>query len=212
MANDKKTEKEILASNLTFYRKNAKLTQLDLAEKFNYSDKAISKWERGESAPDVFVLKALAEFYGITLNDFFKEKPKQPKHYRNHIKHIIITALSIAIVWLVATIIYVFLVLGSISYAWFAYIAAIPVSFILCIVFSALWGNKLLTFFAVSLLCWTTTLLIYLPCELLTEWSHMYLLWCIPIPLQVMAVLWYLLKMSYIFKKRSKKEDKELQE
>ena len=61
--------KQIIAKNLTKYRKINNLTQLDLAEKLSYSDKAISKWERGESLPDVYTLSILAEFYGITLND-----------------------------------------------------------------------------------------------------------------------------------------------
>ena len=47
--------KQIVADNLVFYRKNANMTQLELAEKLNYSDKAISKWERGETLPDTFV-------------------------------------------------------------------------------------------------------------------------------------------------------------
>ena len=48
--------KKIVTENLIYYRKINKLTQLQLAEKLNYSDKAISKWERGESLPDLYIL------------------------------------------------------------------------------------------------------------------------------------------------------------
>ena len=50
-----KNQQELLAKNLAYYRKASGLTQLELAEKFNYSDKSVSKWERGEGFPDVFV-------------------------------------------------------------------------------------------------------------------------------------------------------------
>ena len=57
--------REIIAENITALRKSARLTQAELAEKLNYSDKAISKWERGDSVPDVLVLAELAELYGV---------------------------------------------------------------------------------------------------------------------------------------------------
>ena len=59
---------KIIANNLVKSRKNAKLTQLELAEKLMYSDKNVSKWERGDSVPDVVILKQLADIYGITVN------------------------------------------------------------------------------------------------------------------------------------------------
>ena len=76
MENENK-QQELLAKNLVYYRKASGLTQLELAEKFNYSDKSISKWERGEGFPDVFVLKSLADFYGITVDDFYLEEHKK---------------------------------------------------------------------------------------------------------------------------------------
>ena len=57
-----------VAKNLSSLRKARGITQGELAEKFNYSDKAISKWERGESLPDLNVLQELADFYGVTLD------------------------------------------------------------------------------------------------------------------------------------------------
>ena len=69
-------QQDLLAKNLAYYRKASGLTQLELAEKFNYSDKSVSKWERGEGFPDVFVLKSLADFYGITIDDFYSEEHK----------------------------------------------------------------------------------------------------------------------------------------
>ena len=79
MENDINNQQELLAKNLAYYRKASGLTQLELAEKFNYSDKSVSKWERGESVPDVFTLKELANFFNITIEDFFSNKPVTQK-------------------------------------------------------------------------------------------------------------------------------------
>ena len=62
-------EKRQIAQNLAYLRTNSGMTQAELAERMHYSDKAISKWERGESVPDVFVLKQLADLFGVTVDD-----------------------------------------------------------------------------------------------------------------------------------------------
>ena len=67
-----------IGANIAAYRKQAGLTQAGLAEKLNYSDKAVSKWERGESVPDVLTLVVLAEQFGITVNDLLKDPNELP--------------------------------------------------------------------------------------------------------------------------------------
>ena len=66
---DELTLRKVIAENLVYYRREKGLTQAALAETLNYSDKSVSKWERGEGVPDITVLYRLAEFYGITVND-----------------------------------------------------------------------------------------------------------------------------------------------
>ena len=61
-------QKDIIAANLTGYRKKAGLSQLELAKKLNYSNKNISKWENGETTPNIFTLKQIADLYGITVD------------------------------------------------------------------------------------------------------------------------------------------------
>ena len=70
--------KRLVADNITMYRKANGLTQIQLAEKLNYSDKAVSKWERGESLPDLYILMQIVDMFGITLNDLVT-KQEQPK-------------------------------------------------------------------------------------------------------------------------------------
>ena len=67
------TVKMIVAKNLIELRKRKNFTQGELAEMLNYSDKTISKWENGDSLPDISVLASLAEIYGITLDDLIHE-------------------------------------------------------------------------------------------------------------------------------------------
>lgn len=65
--------KEIISKNITNLRKAEKLTQFEFANKLNYSDKAISKWERGESVPDVITLKQIADFFNVTVDYILTE-------------------------------------------------------------------------------------------------------------------------------------------
>jgi len=61
-------ERETIAKNLVKLREANRLTQAELAEQLNYTDKAISKWERGESLPDVLTLKKVATILGSDVN------------------------------------------------------------------------------------------------------------------------------------------------
>lgn len=196
--------KEAIAQNIVNYRKRAKLTQVELAEKLNYSDKAISKWERGEAIPDIVVLKEIADLFGITVDDLLK-KPKQsslkkrfqiPQILKN--KRVLITAFSFILVWLVAITIFVFFTIfaKNVYPIWLVFIYALPVSFIVLVVFCAIWWNYIFTFIAVSGLIWTVCLAIYLTFTSPKLW----LIFLIAIPLQVLAVLWFL-----VWKKMFKK-------
>lgn len=190
---------EIVANNLIYYRKAYGYTQIQLAEKFNYSDKTISKWERGESFPDIFVLKTLADFYGITINDFFREKPK--KYYPPVTKkRLLIVLLSVGLVWLVASIIYAFLMIfsnGQLSDSWLVFIFATIPTFIICLVFANLYKQRFWSFISVSGLMWCAATSIYIPWVMYAQSTYLFLIFIIVVPLQVLAFLWFLLKWSF---------------
>ena len=65
--------KENIAANISALRKNSGMSQAELAEKLHYSDKATSKWERGESTPDVDSLNEIAIIFGVSVEYLFKE-------------------------------------------------------------------------------------------------------------------------------------------
>ena len=85
--------REIIGENLTELRKQKGYTQISLAEKLNYSDKAISKWENGSSLPPIDILLELANLYGVTLDYLVKDSSQKDKKLlkndnvkrRNHI-------------------------------------------------------------------------------------------------------------------------------
>lgn len=184
--------KKVIAENLINLRKEAKLTQTDLAEKLNYSDKAISKWEQGESLPGIDVFVLLAEIYDVNLDYFVQKNPartekKENKEKKNEPKKRVISLLAVSVVWILATIVFVYVdMLFSIK-AWTVYIWALPISSIIGIVFNSIWGHhKRRTLIYVSCLVWTLLLSVYL--QLLSY--NFWVLFILGIPLQISIILW----------------------
>lgn len=199
---------KIIAENLTLYRKNANLTQLEVAEKLNYSDKSVSKWEQGNGVPDVFVLQQLAELYGVTVNDFLcthEERPVLPKR-KDNINRWIIMLLASGLCWLVAVVVYVFLGLFKVSsaYTWLAFIFAVPAMFIVLVVFACVWKFYILRIVSASAIVWSALLAIYLVLRLFIR-EGAYLVFFIGIPLQILIVFWFGLR-HRVRKKQGKKE------
>lgn len=193
---------QIVSKNLALYRKLNGLTQLDLAEKLNYSDKAISKWERGESLPDIYVLYNICEIYGITIDDLLSEKVKPTKSKKIG-RRFFIPLLSCCLVWLVATVLFVLIksIFPFYHRSWLSFIVAIPVTFIVLTVFTSIYRSYIGQFISISALVWTTILSLHL---CLTEFfSQISLYYFIGIPLQVGVLLWYGLKW-YNLKKSNK--------
>ncbi len=132
--------KSTVAKRIAYYRKLEGITQSELAELLNYSDKSVSKWERGEGLPDAYVLSKIAEHFGVTLNDLTSEK--EPKISGKFVKRReFVPYLSVGLVWLVAAVVFFVLVIlpFDIHREWLAFIYAIPASFIVATVFACLW-------------------------------------------------------------------------
>ena len=197
MENENK-QQELLAKNLVYYRKASGLTQLELAEKFNYSDKSISKWERGEGFPDVFVLKSLADFYGINVDDFYSEEHKKiaVKHSQRR-KQIYIRLLSIGIGILVTFLAFFLLsVFLKDNYAfkpWLVFIYGLLVISIIWLVWEFIYHKRFVRMFATSAVIWTAALSIYLTFFVVMN-LNLYLIFVVAIPLQVLEVLWFLFR------------------
>ena len=183
--------KKNLSKKLLELRHQKKLTQLELAQKLNYSDKSISKWENGDAVPDVAVLKQIANFYEVTVDYLISDDSEllleqQPANVSNNKNKIIITLLATSIVWIVATIIYVQLKIWAGINFWIIYIWALPVSFIVLVVFTAIWRKKKFSITLTSLLVWTFLLSIYLQFLKYNIW----VVFLIGAPMQIAIILW----------------------
>lgn len=192
---EKKSQEQIIAENLIYYRKAAGLTQLEIAEKFNYSDKSISKWERAEGLPDILVLKSLADFYGIRVDDFFKEeKAKLPMSKKA--KHWFIVGLSEGLLWLVFGVVYVICVLSapSLFHWWLIFIYGSMGSFILSVVWASIYHKRFWQMITTSGIIWTAIASVFLTALMTTNIPNLWLLFTIGIPLQILAILWYFLR------------------
>ena len=198
---DDEVVRNVVAGNLVKYRKANNLTQMELSEKLQYSDKNISKWERGDSLPDIVILNKLASLYGITVNDFLSEsdadvkkgsKVKVKSRYLDK-KQVLIMSLSVGIVWLVITILFGVFHLFYVEEAWpmwQLFIIAIPLSFVVVLVFSSLWCTNLMNCIVVTLLIWSVALAF----DICIPLPNTFFIYIIAIPVQILDFLWFTLR------------------
>ncbi len=182
--------------NVTRLRKMENMTQLELAEKLNYSDKAVSKWEQGYSLPDVRVLVQIADLFGVTVDDLIREHSEGqqvvPKTTKNRNRFITLIC-SVGLAWLVAVVVYVLLgIFGShLSFKWLPFVFAVPVSSIIILVFSCIWHWKWVRIVSISVLIWTVITCVYLVALAAGAGKNIWLLFLIGIPLQILALFYF---------------------
>ena len=137
--------KQIIASNITKLRKEKKLTQIEFAQKLNYSDKAISKWERAESIPDIIVLKQISDIFGISIDYLIKEHSENEKlivvknKRTPKINKLSLTLLATCPIWTIATIIFTFISIFTNKYVWFVFFISVPLTVLLFLIFNSIW-------------------------------------------------------------------------
>ncbi|HEY8389952.1 MAG TPA: helix-turn-helix transcriptional regulator [Clostridia bacterium] len=189
-----KPVKQIIAQNLSELRKQNKLTQLELAERLNYSDKAISRWERGDTLPDIDVLCQLADMYGVSFEYLITEGSMHDKSRmmtkKERSNKLTITLLAISLVWFLATIIFVYSNLFFSYIFWQVFVWAIPTSLIVAIIFNSIWGKRKNTFIFISCMVWTALGSLYIQLIQYNIW----LVFILGVPVQIAIVLWSNLK------------------
>lgn len=187
---------QIVANNIVELRKEAKLTQVELAEKLNYTDKAVSKWERGESIPELLTLKKIAEIFGVTIDYLTSEKPRDEKKEFVLPKiivfnRILITAIVTSFVFIIATIIFVYgyLYLGLVDF-WTSFVWAVPFSTLILIFFNWQWGKRKYYFWIFTVLLWTLITAVFIQTITYETW----MLYIIGVPIQITLILFSFLK------------------
>ena len=199
--------KQILAKNITALRQASRMTQLELAEKLNYSDKAISKWERGESAPDVLTLVVLAEQFEISVNDLLVDPnalPGNPGNLEKAMTQVsekalkrkanknVILALSSTLVWFVA--LFIFVVLSSFEltdpYSWLIFVYAVPINAIVLLSLRSAWHDFRWNKALITIISWSGLVSLYVSLIVFAK-VNIWRMFLLGIPGQIAIWLWF---------------------
>lgn len=189
--------KKTVARNIIKLRTHHSLTQAQLGEMLNYSDKSISKWERGESLPDAYVLKQMAGIFNVSVDYLLAEHPEGEKiamHNPRLYSRSMITTISFIGVWTAALLAFVVTWLCGMP-TWLIFVYTVPVSLIVLLVLNSIWGVGKLNMFIISGIVWGLITCVYLTFYS-SDWWQLFLL---GLPAQVIIIL------SFHIKKNRKK-------
>ena len=202
---DLETLKDRIGANIALQRKRAGLTQAGLAEKLNYSDKAVSKWERGESMPDVLTLMQLAEQFEVSVGDLLEDPNKLPgnpgklekamtqvseKALKRTANKNVIQGLSSTLVWFIALLVFVVISSFDLPYSWLAFFYAVPINAIVLLSLRSAWRDFRWNRVLISMISWGflvsiyTTLLVFLR-------FNMWKMFLLGIPGEIAITLWF---------------------
>ncbi len=164
------------------------MTQAELGDKLNYSDKTVSKWERGEAVPDITVLRQIAEVFQVSLDDLLLDPKEKKKSYKaesslqkqakKQARKVVESTENLAhvgkvhkLIWSIVILSYwtaIALAMIVINFVleinfWQLLVYALPIHFILHIIFCALWSNhkRLSEFISISCFCGSVLVVIY---------------------------------------------------
>ena len=203
--NDEKLKNQ-LGANIVMYRKRSGLTQAKLAEQLNYSDKAVSKWERGESMPDVLTLVQLAELFDVTVDELIRDPNEIPENTGGPIEHVmeaavektlkrkankrVILSLSSLLGWCVALLVFVVVSSLDIPRSWIAFLYAIPADAIVQLSLRSAWRDFRWNKTLISILMWGGLLCLYASLKLFVH-VDIWKLFLLGIPGQLAVLLWF---------------------
>ena len=193
--------------NIATARKEAGLTQAGLAQQINYTDKAVSKWERGESTPDVATLVQLSKLFGISVNDLLKDPDALPEEIspvskaidrvsQKALKHPAnkntILGLCTCLVWFVTVLVYVILsyspVADRFNHLAFAY--AIPINAIVALSLRSAWHDFRWHQLLISGIAWGSLLSLHLSLLVFLD-LNLWKIYLLGIPGQIAIFLWF---------------------
>ena len=185
-----KDVKSIVSKNLALLRKRREITQAQLAEKFNYSDKAVCRWESGETLPDINVLYALCEFYGVTMNDlvdndFSADDAERVKKYERRYKVWLALLLS-SCAWILATVVFA---LTSGAY-WLAFVLAVPATCAVILMELRRTCRYVAKTIVLSILVWSAIAALYLHGLVFLDVNAWYL-FIVGAPLEAFVIQYY---------------------
>ncbi len=198
---DEQSLRKTVGKNISLYRKAHRDTQATLGQKLSYSDKAVSKWERGESLPDVYVLTRIASLYGITVGNLIGET--KPEIRVSPYLRLFVLLLSCALVFLIATVLIVTFELFNVPFnTWLFLLYAAFLSAVIAGIFTSIWWNHWWRLGAWSAAIWLGGLTVFLTIPSIM--TIKILMVCAAF--QVLVTFWLLYLRSRIAKKEPEEE------
>lgn len=191
--------KNIVANNITELRLLNNMTQMELAEKLNYSDKTISKWERAESSPDISVLVEIAGLFGVSLDYLVRaenidETVKENKQKETKYNRRVISYISESAAWIIAIFAFIItsLIIGEVTFQWLYFVYTLPIALVIKLVFNSIWFNPRHNYFIISALIWSTLATIHI--TFLYFKINVSLIYLLGIAGQIVVILWSFIK------------------
>ena len=202
---DPENLKSQIGVNIALQRKRLGMTQLELAEKLNYSDKAVSKWERGESVPDVLTLVQLADLFEIPVNQLLEDPNALPgnpgklekamtqvseKALKRKANKNVILGLSSTLVWFIALLVFVFISSFDLPDSWIAFFYAVPFNAIVLLSLRSAWRDYRWNRILVSIIVWGTLISLYTTFLVFLNFN-MWKIFLLGIPGEIAVFLWF---------------------
>lgn len=191
--------KKTVAKNIITLRTASHMTQYELGEKINYSDKAISRWERAEAVPDAYVLLKLSNIFNVSVDYLLathneNELPlkTQQKTDKNSYDYGTITLISFIGVWSIALFVFIIFSLFD-RLEWIVFVYTLPVSIIVLLVFNSIWGKPRNNFYIISAFNWSVIAAVYLSFLAFLKYNW-WLLFFLGFPAQIITYLCFKIK------------------
>ena len=197
--------KDRIGANIAMQRKRVGLTQAGLAEKLNYSDKAVSKWERGESMPDVLTLMQLAQLFDISVGDLLEDPNQLPgnpgklekamtqvseKALKRKANKNVILGLSTTLVWFIALLVFVVISSFDLPNSWVSFFYAVPVNAIVLLSLRSAWRDFRWNRGLISVIVWGFLVSIYVSLLVFLHFN-MWRIFLLGIPGEIAIMLWF---------------------
>lgn len=188
--------KDIFAKKLLKLRTGAGMTQSELGDKLSYSDKTVSKWERGEAIPDATVLKKISRIFGISVDNLLDDgteqaaAEKKQESTKESLSYAAVTRVTVVGIWTLAVLVFAVLWICDIVH-WMIFIYAIPVTLITLLVFNSTWNKGKGNFWIVSGLVLSLLVLSYL---ISLPWKNPWQLFLVAVPAELLVFCCFHLK------------------
>ncbi len=154
--------KSTVAKNITELRILNNMTQMELGEKLNYSDKTISKWERVESSPDLSALVEMADLFGVTLDYLVRSENIEEAVVEHKTKEVKYNRRAVSYIaegggWIIAIFAFIIttLITNQMTFQWLYFVYALPVVLIVKLIFNSIWFNPRHNYLIISALMWS---------------------------------------------------------